>query len=424
MSLSFTGLNPPSASYLSIPNSSSLYLGTGDYTIQWWQYQTDSNSYPRIFQIGNYSTQKLGVTIEGSGSNYTFYFWAPSALSSFSLTTSQYKNQWVHFAITRTSNIIRIFMNGVMKYSASNYQNITGFSENLSIAQEANPTASSGFGGYIYGFEISNVSKYTSDTTFTPSPNLPPVTGNTILLVSGSGFSGTLGGTVTGYNYTTVSNMPPGANNNPTTPITPLCFLEGTKILVQSEKGEDGYLPIEDIKAGDKVWTYQWGYIPVAKNGYLVLDYQKTNPNKGNRLYSYSTETLDGLLEELVLTGYHSVLVPYFTDKQREETRKLFGKIYITDKLARLAVCLDERAQLYEKEGQYKVYHLALENEDYYTNYGILANGMLTETTSLRMFEEGGFIICSESKDWKEKVKNYPLLDLKKGEYSTHCEWL
>jgi hypothetical protein len=420
MSLSFTGLNPPSASYLSIPNSSSLYLGTGDYTIQWWQYQTDTNPYPRIFQIGNYSTQKLGVTIEGG----TFYYWTPSATNSFFLTTSQYKNQWVHFAITRTSSRIRIFLNGVLKYSAANTQNITGFSENLSIAQETNPTASAGFGGYIYSFEIFKASKYTSDTTFTPSPNLPPVTGNTVLLVSGNGFRGTLGNTVTGYNYTTVPNMPPGANNNPTTSDEPLCFLEGTKILIQLENGEDKYIPIEEIKAGDKVWTYHWGYIPVAKNGYLILDYKKRNSNKGNRLYSYSTENLDGLLEELVLTGYHSVLVPFFTDKQREDTRALFGKIYITDKLARLAVCLDERAQLYEKEGQYKIYHLALESEDYYTNYGILANGMLTETTSLRMFEEGGFHICSESKDWKEKVKNYPLLDLKEGEYSKHCEWL
>ena len=131
-------------------------------------------------------------------------------------------------------------------------------------------------------------------------------------------------------------------------------------------------------------------------------------------------------MKELVLTGYHSVLVPYFTDKQREETRRLFGKIYITDDLARLAVCLDERAQLYEKEGEYRVYHLALENEDYYTNYGILANELLVETTSLRMFEEGGFTVCSESKDWKEKVLNYPLpnLAISERENVRDCDWL
>ena len=432
MSLSFTGANPPSASYLSIPNSSSLYLGTGNYTIQWWQYETDSNPYPRIFQIGNYPSQVLGVSIEGG----TFYFWAPSALNTFSMTSVQYKNQWVHFAITRTTGILRIFMNGVMKYSASNSQNITGFSQNLSIAQETNPSSNAGYGGYLYGFEISNISKYTSNTTFTPSPNLPTVTGNTILLASGSGFSGTLGGTVSGFNYTTVPNTPPGANPSPVASTAPLCFLEGTKILLQ-RNGEEVYVPIEQIEAGDRVWTYRHGYVPVARNGYLIVDYNQEFSEKGSRLYMYSAEKINGLLEDLVLTGYHSILVPYFTDKQREDVRALFGKIYITDGLARLPICLDERAEPYEKDGIYVVFHLALENEDYYTNYGILSNGMMSETTSLRMFEEGGFIICSESDDWKEKVRNYPSPTTStpttksatkeeegNGEFSQDCDWL
>ena len=425
MSLSFTGGNPPSASYLSIANSSSLYLGTGDYTIQWWQYETDSNPYPRLFQIGNYPSQVFGVSIEGG----TFYLWASSAIGAFTMTSVQYKNQWVHFAITRTTGTVRIFMNGVMKYSAANSQNISGFSQNLSIGQETNPSSSAGFGGYLYGFEISKISKYTTSTTFTPSPNLPTVTGNTILLLSGSGFSGTLGGSVTGFNYTTVTNMPPGANNNPVVSTDPLCFLEGTKILIQ-HNGEDTYVPIEQIQAGDRVWTYQHGYVPVARNGYLVIDYHKEHPDKGCRLYMYSAEKLNGLLEDLVLTGYHSILVPFFNHKQREDVWTLFGKIYITDTLARLPICLDERAEPYDKEGIYTVYHLALENEDYYTNYGILANGMMTETTSLRMFAEGGFEICSESDDWKEKVRNYPSPNLAiteeggNSEYSQHCEWL
>jgi len=149
MSLSFTGSNSP-YSYLSIPNSSSLYLGTGDYTIQWWQYQTDSNLHPRVFAIGNYPTQIFGVSIEGSGTSYIFYLWTPSATNSFSLNTSQYKNQWVHFAITRTSSTLRIFLNGVQQYTTTNTQNISGFSQNLAIAQEATPSTSSGFGGYTY----------------------------------------------------------------------------------------------------------------------------------------------------------------------------------------------------------------------------------------------------------------------------------
>jgi len=45
-----------STSYLSIPNTDAFDFGTGDFTIEWYQYQTDSNSFPRIFQVGNYPT--------------------------------------------------------------------------------------------------------------------------------------------------------------------------------------------------------------------------------------------------------------------------------------------------------------------------------------------------------------------------------
>lgn len=52
-SLSFLG---NATSYLRIPNTDDFDFGTGDFTIEWYQYQTDSNSFPRIFQVGNYVT--------------------------------------------------------------------------------------------------------------------------------------------------------------------------------------------------------------------------------------------------------------------------------------------------------------------------------------------------------------------------------
>ena len=46
----------------------------------------------------------------------------------------------------------------------------------------------------------------------------------------------------------------------------------------------------------------------------------------------------------------------------------------------RLPACVHKRTSVYEKEGNYEIYHLALENENYYNNYGIWANGLLVET--------------------------------------------
>jgi hypothetical protein len=48
-SLSFQG---NATSYLRIPNTNDFDFGTGDFTIEWYQYQTDSNSYPRVFEVG------------------------------------------------------------------------------------------------------------------------------------------------------------------------------------------------------------------------------------------------------------------------------------------------------------------------------------------------------------------------------------
>jgi hypothetical protein len=48
---------------------------------------------------------------------------------------------------------------------------------------------------------------------------------------------------------------------------------------------------------------------------------------------------------------------------------------------------LDPKAEPYLKEGEYTIYHLALENENYYGNYGIWANGLLVETCSKKYLE-------------------------------------
>lgn len=67
---------------------------------------------------------------------------------------------------------------------------------------------------------------------------------------------------------------------------------------------------------------------------------------------------------------------------------KLFnGKIYVTDAKYRLPACLDDKTSVYEKEGIYTIYHLALDHDNYYMNYGIYANGLLVETCTKNYLE-------------------------------------
>jgi hypothetical protein len=97
-----------------------------------------------------------------------------------------------------------------------------------------------------------------------------------------------------------------------------------------------------------------------------------------DQLYEYILPKFD----PLVITGCHSVLVDTFTEEQRVNTKDVLGDIYVTERKYRLPACVDERAKVYEFPGTYTIYHLALDNDDYYMNYGIYANGLLVESCS------------------------------------------
>jgi hypothetical protein len=86
----------------------------------------------------------------------------------------------------------------------------------------------------------------------------------------------------------------------------------------------------------------------------------------------------------------------FANDAQREKTREVNGDLYVTrvnyghimGGKYRLPACADERAVVYEKEGPFTIYHIALEHENYFYNYGIYANGLLVETCSMRYLSE------------------------------------
>jgi DNA-binding beta-propeller fold protein YncE len=159
------------------------------------------------------------------------------------------------------------------------------------------------------------------------------------------------------------------------------CFKSDTKILT-----DKGYIPIQDLRKGDMVKTLLHGYKPIDMIGKRDINHQAISERIKDQLYQCSHSEV---FEPLVITGCHSILVEEFTcNEQREKTSEVLGDIYITDDKYRLPACLDERASVYEIPSNYTIYHLALENDDYYMNYGIYANGLLVETCSKRYLKE------------------------------------
>jgi surface protein len=166
------------------------------------------------------------------------------------------------------------------------------------------------------------------------------------------------------------------------------CFMEGTKILT-----DHGYVPIENLRKGDMVKTPLNEYRPVFMIGTKEI-YNHALPERvTNQLYVCTPENYPEVFEDLVITGCHSILVDGFTsEEQKEKTREINGDIYTThyncitymSAKYRLPACVDERTKIFEKEGPFTIYHIALEHDNYYKNYGIYANGLLVETCSKR----------------------------------------
>jgi len=250
-------------------------------------------------------------------------------------------------------------------------------------------------------------STITPDTTFTSESNvlsntLPLIrnifstlTGNskTVYLNSGSlypiliyynqggggynfglGFSLNGGSLITNFSSLTTTIYTP--------PVT--CFKENTKILT-----DKGYVYIQDLRKGDMIKTCLNDYQAIDMIGKSEIYHHALDNRIKDQLYKCTPENFPEIFEDLIITGCHCILVDNFKDDdQREKTIEINGKIYVTDRKYRLPACVDERTSIYEKEGSYTIYHFALENENYYSNYGIYANGLLVETCSKRYLKE------------------------------------
>jgi len=169
----------------------------------------------------------------------------------------------------------------------------------------------------------------------------------------------------------------------PPPPSNPLCFHEDTQILT-----DKGYVVIKNLRKGDLVKTRLNDFVPIESIGYSKIYNPANNLRSKHRLYKYSSEKVKEVEKDLIITGCHSVLTDDMTDKQKEYTKEMLGKLFVTDKKYRLMACLDERAEPYDVEGLHNIWHLALEHTDKFMNYGIYANGLLVETTSIRMMHE------------------------------------
>jgi surface protein len=178
-----------------------------------------------------------------------------------------------------------------------------------------------------------------------------------------------------GYNgFVTLTSPPDSWNISGTS-----CFKEGTKILTKN-----GYILVEDLKIGDLVLTYNHDYKKVVHIGTSKISHFELKKRVINNLYIYTKEKFSELIEDLVITGGHSILVDEFKNEEEKNKNKVsFNNSQpIVDNKYKLLSFVDENAATYEQPGIYNIYHFSLESEDEKQFFGIYANGLLVECCS------------------------------------------
>jgi surface protein len=166
------------------------------------------------------------------------------------------------------------------------------------------------------------------------------------------------------------------------------CFLKGSKIKI-FENGSEIYQKIEELKVGDLVKTLNDGYVPISMIGKKDIYHPASSDRIKEQLYKCTHREYHEVFEDLILTGCHSILIDeYISNEEEERTIEVNGDTYVTDGKYRIPACADGRTKVYEVAGSHTIYHFALENDDYYHNYGVYANGLLVETCSKRYLKE------------------------------------
>lgn len=163
------------SSYITTPGSTDWAVGTGDFTVEWFGYQTDTSQFQRIFTVDDYPSINIGVSIESG----TFYYWANDSFrySSSGATTT---NTWYHWAVVRQSGVTRVYRDGVLRGSQfADTNNITDSTTTFVVGNTNTFATNAAFVGYLTNFRFvkglavytGNFTKPTSVLTATASAN-------------------------------------------------------------------------------------------------------------------------------------------------------------------------------------------------------------------------------------------------------------
>lgn len=176
-SISFNG----TSQFLSNTNNSvNLQMGTGDFTFEFWMYPKAVLTNSVLVEIGRPSPGATTVLqIAHISGSLNFYFGATAAGTITGPTISN--NLWYHVAVTRSSNTLRLFVNGTQ--IGTTPTDTTNYNQSYYWVG-----ANSGGGGFFYSGNITNIRVVKGIAVYTTnfSPSTVPLTTTQTTNVNGN----------------------------------------------------------------------------------------------------------------------------------------------------------------------------------------------------------------------------------------------
>jgi hypothetical protein len=165
-----------SSSYLTTPKINDFEISTGDFTIEAWIKIESQNLYHTIIcqntGAGTVQTHAYDFVVTNSNKLRFMYPYGGSGSNYLILGTTTITTDWTHVAVTRSGNIIRLFVNGHLDATQDVSSNPIMQSQTspVTIGRFGNYSANY-FKGYIDEVRLSKgIARWTTD--FTP-PNAP-----------------------------------------------------------------------------------------------------------------------------------------------------------------------------------------------------------------------------------------------------------
>jgi hypothetical protein len=147
-----------------------------NWTVEMWiKHGSQSDTYPRVFDVGYWPVESLGYSAEGGGE----YFWTGNGYDVFSSGSTRDGN-WHHIAWTSDGTYLRWFVDGSLSSTVSRTRYVSSTTDTLSLG--SSNTNANGWVGKITDFHIASTCKYTGNFSVPTQPILPD-SGTTRLLI-------------------------------------------------------------------------------------------------------------------------------------------------------------------------------------------------------------------------------------------------